>query len=222
MKRIFLLFIISCLTNHVSIAQKVYLDRQTSIDAIEKAGNAVKYLNDDKSGFYYNRYDEAGETKVIYKTEGDLVKRVMLVCSEWRLVAKRALEAFRTATSAPSVDKDIEGVFIATGTVYYDGKARYEGKTDYKHNDNYYYLEIIILDSKSTSNQNTKPQQPEYRGQVNVFTNSPILSKPDMEHQQIIARAESGTVMIIHKENESFYYVRYGNLTGYLWVGWIK
>ena len=222
MKKICSLIMIFLLTYHKSSAQKVYLEKQASIDAIEKAGSTIKYFDNDKSVFYYNRYDEIGETQVIYKAEDDVIKEVRLVCRDQRLVAKRALEAFRTASSAPTVDKDIEGVFIATGTVYYDGKARYEGKTEYRHNENYYYLEIIILDPKPNIDLNAKPQQREYRGQINVLEYSPILAKPDMEHQQIVVQAVSGVVTIIRKENEKFYYVRYENMTGYLWVGWIK
>jgi hypothetical protein len=66
----------------------------------------------------------------------------MWVVREQSILAKITLKALSTATSY-TMDKDVEGVFIATGTFYYSGQARYEGVTD--SNPVRYHLDIIIL-----------------------------------------------------------------------------
>jgi hypothetical protein len=142
MKKTFSLTFFCSLLVTSSFAQKIYKDRQASMDAIKNAGSEIKFFDADKSVFYYMRYDEDGEAQVIYKSEGEIVKRIMIVVRQQSQLVKRTLNAFKTATSC-TPDKDIEGVFIAIGTIYYDGKARYEGISN--DNPTKFYLEIIIL-----------------------------------------------------------------------------
>jgi hypothetical protein len=62
---------------------------------------------------------------------------------------------------------------------------------------------------------------PAYSGKVTVFTNSPILAKPEIGAESF-GVAENETVTILYKKNKMFYYVQSGKITGFLWVGWIK
>jgi hypothetical protein len=137
-----LVALLACLISSFSFAQKIYRDRQTSIAAIENSGNSIHYFDRDTSVFYYFRYDENGEAQIIYKTDGDVVKKVMWVVRAQDVLAKITLKALSSAISL-TMDKDIQGVFIAAGTCYYIGKARYEGVTD--SDPIRYHLDIVIL-----------------------------------------------------------------------------
>lgn len=60
-------------------------------------------------------------------------------------------------------------------------------------------------------------------GNQSVYAYSPILDEPSMGgNEKQIGMAENNTVTIIEKYNDTFYKVKSGNQTGYLWSGWFK
>ena len=71
---------------------------------------------------------------------------------------------------------------------------------------------------RNEGKSNTK----EYSGEVEVITNAPILELPVEKDQKIIGKAGDGRVTIVKKFDDYYYLIRSGNLTGYMFVGWIK
>jgi len=63
---------------------------------------------------------------------------------------------------------------------------------------------------------------PQFTGDVTVCTYAPILQKPDMVYSPTVGKADGNSATIVRRENEKYYYVRSGNTSGFLWVGWIR
>ncbi len=80
--------------------------------------------------------------------------------------------------------------------------------------------------SNTSKSSSTAPYDfsklPNYSGTVKVFSYSPIYDQACMAGCKQIGAAQDGTVKIIRKENEKYYYVTSGDVTGYLFVGWVK
>lgn len=61
-----------------------------------------------------------------------------------------------------------------------------------------------------------------YSGTVKVFGSSPIYEKADMVYSKMIGMVTDEKVTVIRKENEKYYFVSSGEITGYLFVGYIR
>lgn len=75
--------------------------------------------------------------------------------------------------------------------------------------------------STNTSTLYDYSKLPTYSGNVQVYTYSSLHEKPD-QSSNVVGYATDNLVTIIRKENDKFYYVSCGGVTGYIWVGFLK
>ena len=66
----------------------------------------------------------------------------------------------------------------------------------------------------------TNPFERIFSGTMCVCGFSPIYAEPDMLNSKQIGSASNNQVEIISRTNERYYYVKSGNVTGYLFAGW--
>lgn len=62
---------------------------------------------------------------------------------------------------------------------------------------------------------------PIYSGVINTNGTIPIWEKPDLVHSESLGNFVGKTITIIRKENDKYYLVKTGNITGYVFVGYI-
>lgn len=62
---------------------------------------------------------------------------------------------------------------------------------------------------------------PVYTGIINTSETIPVFDKPDLVHANNLKNLVGNTITIIKKENDKYYLVKSGNITGYVFVGYI-
>lgn len=72
----------------------------------------------------------------------------------------------------------------------------------------------------TNNNSNNQKSHVESGNYVEIYNSTPLYEAPDLD-ARVIDRMHD-RVLILYKENERFYRVRYGNIYGYLWKEWIR
>lgn len=81
----------------------------------------------------------------------------------------------------------------------------------------------VLAETKTeTKNQTSKKfTSLNYTGYKKAFYYSPITSEPTMDSTKAIGRVEGGTIYILEKYDDKYYKIKYNNIIGYIFVGWI-
>ena len=73
-----------------------------------------------------------------------------------------------------------------------------------------------------TKNQSFKKNTSvNYTGYKKASYYSPITSEPTMDDTKVIGRVEYGDIYILEKYDDKYYKIKYNNIIGYIFVGWI-
>lgn len=105
-------------------------------------------------------------------------------------------------------------------------KFDYSSSTNTNTVMNFMYESINNIINNTNKKQKPKyieqtPYKKEFSGYVETVSFAPITKEPNSSSKEI-AIVKNGKVEIISKFNDSYYKVKYNNLTGYLLVAWIK
>lgn len=77
---------------------------------------------------------------------------------------------------------------------------------------------VIIETKNKSSKKNTSVN---YTGYKKASYYSPITSEPTMDETKIVGRVEYDNIYILEKYNDKYYKIKYNNIIGYIFVGWI-
>lgn len=75
--------------------------------------------------------------------------------------------------------------------------------------------------SKTQKQSSKKITSVNYTGYKKASYYSPITSEPTMDSAKVIGRVEYGNIYIIEKYDDKYYKIKYNNIIGYIFVGWI-
>ncbi len=88
-----------------------------------------------------------------------------------------------------------------------------------KSNSYDYAQEDTYAQKKSTPNKENYPANADTR---DTYSYAPILERPEMGNARTVGLVADNKVVILKKVNQKYYHVKSGNITGYLWAGWLK
>jgi clan AA aspartic protease (TIGR02281 family) len=80
---------------------------------------------------------------------------------------------------------------------------------------------IIQNNNNSSTVEYDYKSLPIYTGIINTKETIPVFDRPDLVHGNNIGNLTGSSISIIKKENDKYYLVKSGKLTGYVFVGYI-
>lgn len=96
MKYVCILFLLTSV--YSAKCQIIKKNKDEAINEIKQHNSIVTFLEKNPNAFYYTRYDDFGEVKVLYVTENNAVKKVLFISNEPIKVLQRIKEVWRTIT----------------------------------------------------------------------------------------------------------------------------
>jgi len=141
--------IVVAMKSNISFAQLISKDRNTSIENIKASGYEVKTFPDENK-FAYVRYDEFGKSVVCYEYTGNIVRRVVFLCSDPKMAPNMLLGILKGTTRANMSRARAEFGEAASNemfdysSIYYNGKAKYSYTMDNAERKAYFI--VMLLD----------------------------------------------------------------------------
>lgn len=78
----------------------------------------------------------------------------------------------------------------------------------------------VVTETKNKSSK--KNTSVNYTGYKKASYYSPITSEPTMDETKVVGRVEYGNIYILEKYDDKYYKIKYNNIIGYIFVGWIS